>query len=158
MVCFARKLSALYPGQAYSATALKARHVYTTPQHLRVLLPFARSLMGKGPKKSRAVNWKGRGAENGYIWYKIYRTNCLPLDSLGLGNRRNLSYCPIVGQLVMQMFRQCCVHQFNGWTVLCSIVKILNNALSNCPMVGQCCVRQSNGWSMLCPTIRWLVS
>ena len=32
-----------------------------------------------------------RGAENGYIGYKIYRTNCLPSDSLGLGNTRNLS-------------------------------------------------------------------
>ena len=39
-----------------------------------------------------------------------------------------------------------------------SIVKMSDNALSICPMVGQCCVQQSNGCSMLCPTVRWLVS
>ena len=107
---------------------------------------------------TRSVDVSIRGAENGYIGYKIYQTNCLPSDSLDLGNTHNLSYCPIVGQLFKQMFRQCCVQQSNGWTVLCPIVKMLDNALSNCPMVGQCCVQQSNGWSMLCPTIRWLVS
>ena len=43
-------------------------------------------------------------------------------------------------------------------TMRCPIIKMLDNALSNCPMVGQCCVQHSNGWSMLCPTVRWLVS
>ena len=52
----------------------------------------------------------------------------------------------------------CCVQKSNGWTVLCPIVKMLDNALSNSQMVGQCCVQQSNGWSMLCPTVQWLVS
>ena len=83
------------------------------------------------------------GAENGYIGYKIYRTKCLPSDCYGLGNTRNLSYYPIVGQLFMQIFRQCCVQQSNGWTVLCPIVQWSDNALSNCPMVGQYFVRQS---------------
>ena len=43
-------------------------------------------------------------------------------------------------------------------TRLCPIIKRLDNALSNCPMVGQCCVQHSSGWSMLCSTVRWLVS
>ena len=59
-------------------------------------------------------------------------------------NTRNLSYCPIVVQLFMQMFRQWCVQQSSGWTVLCPIVTILDKAPSNCPLVGQCCVKQSN--------------
>ena len=32
-----------------------------------------------------------RGAEIGYNGYKLYRTNWLPSDSLGLENTRNLS-------------------------------------------------------------------
>ena len=32
-----------------------------------------------------------RGAETGYNGYKLYWTNCLPSDSLGLENTHNLS-------------------------------------------------------------------
>ena len=80
----------------------------------------------------------------GILGIKIYRTNCLLSDSLGLGDTRNLYYFSIVGQLFRQMFRQCCVQQSNGWKVLCPIVKMWDNALSNCPMVGQWCFQQSN--------------
>ena len=75
----------------------------------------------------------------------------------GLWKTRNLSYCQIFYQLFGQRFRQCCVQQSDGWTVLCPIVQMLDNALSNCAMVGQRCVQQSNGESMLCPTVQWLV-
>ena len=89
-----------------------------------------------------------RDAENGYIGYKIYRTNCLPLDSLGLGNMRNLSYCPIVGQIFIK----------NVQTVLCPTVQWLDSAVFNCQNVGQCSVKLSNGWTLLCPTVLWLVN
>ena len=54
--------------------------------------------------------------------------------------------------------RQCCVLNFNGLTLLCPLVTMSDNVLSNCPIVGQWCVQLSNGWSILCPTARWLVS
>ena len=53
----------------------------------------------------------------------------------GLRNTHNLSYCPIFGQLVIQIFRQCCVQHANGWTI-----------------VRQCFVKLSNIWTVLCPT------
>ena len=106
----------------------------------------------------------GRGAETGYNGYKLYRTNCLPSDSLGLENTRNLSdfggqsaentrnlsdsavsSCPMV--------RQCYVQLFNGWTVLYPSVQWLDSAVSSCPMVGQCCIQLSNGQTVLCPTV-----
>ena len=95
-----------------------------------------------------------RGAENGKMGKKIYWTNCLPLDSLGLGNTQNLSYCPIVGQLFMQMVGQCCVQLSNGRTVLCPTVQRLVSAVSNCPMIGLCCVQLSNGRTVLCQTVQ----
>ena len=71
-------------------------------------------------------------------WTLLLRiVNCLPSDSLGLRNKHNLSYCPIVGQLFMQM---------------------LDSALCNRPMVGQCCVQLSKCWTMLCQTFYWLDS
>ena len=105
-----------------------------------------------------------RGAETGYNGYKLYLTNCLPSDSLGLENMRNLSdvggrsaentrnlsdsavsSCPTV--------RQCYVQLSNGWTVLYPNVQWSNSAVSNCPMVGQCCVQLPNGWTVLYPTV-----
>ena len=83
---------------------------------------------------------------------------------LGLGNMRDMSYCPIYGQLFMQRldsavancqnFRQCSVKLSHGWTVLCPTVQWLVNAVSNCQMAGELSVQQSNGWTVLCPTVQ----
>ena len=71
---------------------------------------------------------------------KIISDKLSSVGQFGLRNTRNLSYCPIFGQLVMQMFRQGCVQHANGWTI-----------------VGQCFVKLSNNWTIFCPTVRWLV-
>ena len=85
-----------------------------------------------------------------------------------LRNMHNLSYCQIVGQLVMQKFRQCCVQHANDWTivrqyivqlsniwtVLCLTVKWLVYAVSNCPMACDLSVQQSNGGTVLFQTVQ----
>ena len=80
----------------------------------------------------------------------------------------NLSYCPVLGQLVMQIFRQGCVQHANGltiveqcfvklsniWTVLCPTVQWVVYAVSNCPMACDLIVQQSNGQTVLFPTVQ----
>ena len=74
-----------------------------------------------------------RGAETGYNGYKLYRTNCLPSDSLGLENTRNLSD---VGGRSAENTRN-----------------LSDSAVSSCPTVRQCYVQLSNGWTVLYPTV-----
>ena len=46
------------------------------------------------------------------------------VGQFGLRNTRNLSYCPIFGQIVMNMFRQCCIQHANGCqTMFCHTVQ-----------------------------------
>ena len=66
-----------------------------------------------------------RGAETGYNGYKLYRTNCLLSDSLGLENTRNLSD---VGGRSAENTRN-----------------LSDSAVSSCPTVRQCYVQLSNG-------------
>ena len=78
------------------------------------------------------------------------------VGQFGLRNTRNLSYCPIFGQLVMHMFRQCCVQHANGCrTMFCHTVQYLDSVVSNSPMVGLCCVQLSDGLWAECPTVQW---
>ena len=84
-----------------------------------------------------------RGAETGYNGYKLYRTNCLPSDIMGLENTRNLSD-------VGSRSAQNTVQLSNGQTVLW-----LDSAVYTCPMVRRFCVHLSNGQSVLCPTVQW---
>ena len=101
---------------------------------------------------------------------KLYRTNFLQSDSLGLEIHL---ICPIVqffGQLVMQTFRPCCVQHANGWVIVgqcfvklsniwtlsCPTVQLLVYSVSNSPMACELSVKQSNGWTVLfsnCPTV-----
>ena len=91
-------------------------------------------------------------------------SNCLLSDSLGLWTTLNLKYCPIVGQLFMQMVVQRSVQQFSYQTVLCLIVQCFDSAVSNSPMVGQwyvqhsdgCYVQQSDIMTVLFPTFQCL--
>ena len=97
-----------------------------------------------------------RGAENDKMGKKIYWTNCLLSDSLGLGNTQNLPFCPIDEQLFIQIAGP--VWQFNFLTVLCPTVQWLDSAVSNCLMAGLCIVQLSNGRTVLCQTGQWLDS
>ena len=115
----------------------------------------------------------------GYFWSQgVQKIDIFPkniLDKLssvrqfGLRNMRNLYYCPIFGQLVLQTLRQCCGQHANGWTifgqcfvklsniwtVLCPTVQWLVYAVSNCPMACELSVQQSNGRTVLFPTFQW---
>ena len=62
-----------------------------------------------------------------------------------------MSYCLIFGQLVSQMFRQCCVQHANGWTLVHPLVY----AVSNTPIAGELSVQQSNGHTVIFPTVQW---
>ena len=138
-----------------SLNAFAALHQpYTSPTPA-LHQPYTSQKIQKIHKKPQKIKKK---IQNWSKNPKIYWTSCLLPDSLGLGNTHNLSQLSNSWANIYANIRQCCVQQSNGCTVLCPILKILDNALSNCTMVEQCCVQQSNGWSMLCPTVRWLVS
>ena len=94
-----------------------------------------------------------RGAENGCIGYKIYRTNCLPSDSLRLGNY--LCKCSDSAVSTSIMVWQCCVQLSKCRTMLCQTVQWLDSAVSISPMIGQCSVQLSDGWGAECPTVQW---
>ena len=82
---------------------------------------------------------------------KIISEKLSSIGQFGLRYTRNLSYCPIFGQLVMKTFRKCSVQHANNRT-------IVEQCLSNCLIFGQCCVQQSNGCFIMHPTVHWLVS
>ena len=99
---------------------------------------------------------------------KIISDKLSSVGQFGLRNTRNLSYCPIFGQIVMNMFRQCCVQHANGCrTIFCHTVQYLDSvgsnspmqwlvyAVSNCPMACEPGVQQSNGQTVLFPTVQW---
>ena len=58
------KVLVLYPGHARMHTALVARQLKSTPQHLKNLLPPASSRTFHGPKKSIAVKTKGAAPDS----------------------------------------------------------------------------------------------
>ena len=90
------------------------------------------------------------------ICTKTYIGQLSSVGHFGLRNTRNLSYCPIFGQLAMQMFRQCCVQHANGCrTMFCHTVQYLDSVVSNSPMVGLCCVQLSDGLWAECPIVQW---
>ena len=87
-----------------------------------------------------AKQWSCQGYRKCIYALKIILDKLSSVGQFGLRIMRNLSYCPIFGQLVMQIFRQGCVQHANGWTT-----------------VGQCFINLSNNWTVLCPTVQWLV-
>ena len=114
-----------------------------------------------------------RGTENAYMHIKLYWTNCLPFDSLGLkirvicpivwflGNTlckcldRTVSKMPMVGQLSDSVLSNCSIiKQSNGWFMLCLTVRLLVIWLSNSPMFRLCFFQLSNGQTVLYPTFQ----
>ena len=78
-----------------------------------------------------------RGAENGKMGRKYNGQNVFRRIVWDLGKQANLSDCPIIGQLFIQIVRQLYVKHFNCKTVLCLTVHWLDSAVSNSAMVRQ---------------------
>ena len=98
-----------------------------------------------------------RGAENCKIGKKIYRTRYILSDNLVFGNTQNRTVSWLDSTVSNSlMVGQCCVQQFNCWSVLCPTVQWMVSVVSYCPMVVQCWVIPSKGWTVLCPTVQWL--
>ena len=91
-----------------------------------------------------------RASENGKMGRKYNGQNVFRRIVWDLGKQANLSDCPIIGQLFIQIVRQLYVKHFNcktvqdsGWTVLCPTVQWLDSEASNYLKVGPCCLQLS---------------
>ena len=124
------------------------------------------------PKPMWQSLFYNQGYRNWIYALKIISDKLSSVGQFGLRNMRNLYYFPIFGQLVMQLFWQCCVQHANVsttfgqcfvklpnvWTAMCSTIQWLGYAVSNCLAACELSVQLSNGWTVIFPTVQWLDS